>query len=482
MKRRVAAIIAALAIIVVLVAVAVPITVVLLRRRSRVDSGDGLVIIVGSGVSGARAALEFARAKRPFLIVEASDGVGGRIRSASLGPDMRVELGANWIHSYGENDELEQFANNEVKLIGVPTDFEDTALVTGGKVVMQRADPIWQRYTNAHAKTVRGARRSPDTNVKDAMKRFGGWVAANPKQCAVEQYFVDYWFGLSADSVSVRQLDDDISDPDPTEDYFIKDPRGYSAIVNELLRQAGVQDITRSGPKLLLNAPVKRIQYNSSGTIVHLLNGTSLPASAVISTVSIGVLKKSMSSNATLQFEPPLSDAKRNVLHKMEMGAYTKSFVKFRSAVFTDKDPLLLVPTNCATVVNVQNLNKKRYFPGSNAVLITSLSKTSQQVSKMNDKQALASALRAISAVAGRKVDSSEVTAFVRGRFVEDELFRGSFSNRLVGFSTKDLSEMRRPNGRLFLAGEALASSKSGYATVKAAWYSGRDTAQLMVR
>eukprot|EP00171_Calliarthron_tuberculosum_P015118 IDg15118t1 len=107
------------------------------------------------------------------------------------------------------------------------------------------------------------------------------------------------------------------------------------------------------------------------------------------------------------------------------------------------------------------------------------MSSTSRKIDEMDDKQALASALRSISAVAGRKINLSDVSAFVRGRFGEDELFRGAFSGRLVGFSDNDLKVLRKPDGRLFLAGEAL--DMNDYGTAKSAWDSGRDTARLMV-
>ena len=51
------------------------------------------VVIVGAGSAGLYAARTLAELGYEVLVIEASDGIGGRVKSETLG-DMRVDLGA----------------------------------------------------------------------------------------------------------------------------------------------------------------------------------------------------------------------------------------------------------------------------------------------------------------------------------------------------------------------------------------------------
>jgi 2-polyprenyl-6-methoxyphenol hydroxylase-like FAD-dependent oxidoreductase len=69
---------------------------------------DTQVLILGGGVAGIIAARTLAaQGITDFLIVEARDELGGRMRSTTFGAPNRqltVELGANWIHGTQEED------------------------------------------------------------------------------------------------------------------------------------------------------------------------------------------------------------------------------------------------------------------------------------------------------------------------------------------------------------------------------------------
>jgi monoamine oxidase len=54
------------------------------------------VIVVGAGISGLCAARVLERSRRDVLVLEATERVGGKMRTERLGPD-HVDLGAHWI-------------------------------------------------------------------------------------------------------------------------------------------------------------------------------------------------------------------------------------------------------------------------------------------------------------------------------------------------------------------------------------------------
>jgi monoamine oxidase len=57
------------------------------------------VAVVGAGLSGLRAARAIADAGREVVVLEARDRVGGRLRNATLGDGVRVDVGGQWVGS-----------------------------------------------------------------------------------------------------------------------------------------------------------------------------------------------------------------------------------------------------------------------------------------------------------------------------------------------------------------------------------------------
>jgi monoamine oxidase len=64
------------------------------RTRSSVD-----VAVVGGGLSGLRAARALSDAGREVVVLEARDRVGGRLLNATLGENVTVDLGGQWVGS-----------------------------------------------------------------------------------------------------------------------------------------------------------------------------------------------------------------------------------------------------------------------------------------------------------------------------------------------------------------------------------------------
>ena len=51
------------------------------------------VVVVGGGYAGLSCALTLQKEKKTFLLIEASDRVGGRALDCAIGKDFRLELG-----------------------------------------------------------------------------------------------------------------------------------------------------------------------------------------------------------------------------------------------------------------------------------------------------------------------------------------------------------------------------------------------------
>lgn len=464
-KRVIAAVVFAAALIIALVT---GLVVYFVRRGNSISSAvnvdTNLIIIVGAGIAGASAALELSRAGRPFLILEAQDVVGGRIVQGKLG-SLSVELGANWIHDYGEGHEVESIAS-QLNLGGTPTNFEDRAYYSDG-IKVSSAMP-WSSLQTVWRKAITTAATGDDITILDALSTYSSWEPQTAIDCAMLQYVVDYSLGLPSSKASAYQVDAGNVDPGtPASERFIKDNRGYLEIVQDLLRKAGVNDTKTSGTNLKLGAPVRTIEYGDNGAKVYLRNGDVHEAAAVISTVSLGVLKDNK-----INFKPELSAAKKTAMSKMAMGSYTKIFVQLSEQIFTASDPMLLIPTNCDRAVNVHNLNKPQFFPGSNAVLVTAMGGYSG-----DEKDIVVAALQAVTK---RKIEKSLISQLAVLNFDSAKYVRGAYSNRLVGFTDADLNALRTPQGALYLAGEMLG--QENYGNVKTALTSGKETAKRVVK
>lgn len=455
------------------------------------------VVIIGAGMAGAKLAHDLHERKIPFLLLEATDRVGGRLRRTQLYPNGPfVELGANWLQGVRRNDPFHFLALRIVGLHAIPDDVDNIRYFSNGSLIPSAiTSPLEARLTAALDATYRLRRTyamSPndstilDMSIRDALLLTKGWLARTPLEHAIQQEEIDYEYARDAALISIHELSP-FYDPDEpsTSQFFVRDPRGFREIVSWHLRRAGISDVDKSGPLLRLQAPVAGVEYSSNSAIVRFRDGGRIRASAVVSTASVGVLRASLderkNNGSRLEFEPRLPYGKRRAISKLTMTTYVKFFIQFHTAVFTKDDPLYIKPLSCRenAFVNLQNLNKKGYFPGENLVMVTAVGTHGREMACESMDDALRDALHSISSAVGRKVLPSEVVKTVFPPFIGSEFFHGMYSGRPVGVTDEDLREFNRPLGALFFAGEAHYWNQ-GY--VQSAWYSAAETAKQVAK
>lgn len=390
------------------------------------------VVIIGAGVAGAKLAYELSQENVSFIIVEGSDRVGGRLRRQRItrwGPF--VELGANWVQGYVRGDPFSEFVTRQVRLRMTETDFDDSYFYRDGKRVSDdEADPVWERVEEAIAEMYRLFNMSydaegnilTDTNAESALLAAAGWKGQTPIEIQAMRFDIDYEYAVPASKMSILGLSS-FYDPGREErtDMFVNDPRGFRAVVTYLLTKAGISFNRQSRSALRLRDPVKEIMYDPAGgpSQVVLSSGQIIQASAVVSTVPVGVLKQSLLTNPTdptgIIFTPPLPADKRLAISKFDDADYTKLFIKFRRQVFSSDDPSFLIPLKCeeGSFLNVHNLNKPGYFPGKNMVLLTAVDALSRDLQCMAQSEQLKKALDFVSLIAGRRVLPWEVQSFI---------------------------------------------------------------------
>lgn len=405
------------------------------------------VVIIGAGVAGAKVAYELSQKNVDFVILEATDMVGGRLRREKITPDgPYIEEGANWVQGYIEGEKFAEFVTKEVKLSMVETDFDDAYFYRDGKVVSDdEADPVWERAEDAIADVYKLLNNSydadgnirTDMSVESALLMASGWKGKDSIDIQAMRFEIDYEYAVPASQVSMHEL---TSFYDPSKqtvkDLFVRDERGFRAIVTYLLNQAGIEDVDCTGPKLKLNSSVSKIVYDEEGgaSEVELANGDLIKASAVVSTLPLGVLQESLLKNpadpTAVTFEPELPTDKRIAICKFDLADYTKMFIKFRHRIFSEDDPTFMIPLDSGegSFINVHNLNKKDYLPGENMVLLTGVDVLSRQIQNMSKDDQISRALKYISRAAGRTLHSWEVESFIIPGWHNNPSTRGKFT------------------------------------------------------
>lgn len=263
---------------------------------------------------------------------------------------------------------------------------------------------------------------------------------------------------------------------------MILDNRGYQTVVEHFLDLAGAYN-----GKLKLNAMVTKVQYRGSGVMVTLADGTTYTGKAVLSTVSVGVLKASVARmENSIEFIPPLPQRKRRALRRMGMAAFTKFFIQFNKPIVMPERAFFTTPADCQRRMAIFNLNRKEFLPGQNVVFVAFVSSTSRWWSTKSDRATLRQALSAVSKVIGRIVTEGDVKAFVQNKFQNDPRFRGVWSTKKVGFTSQMSIDLAKPEGRLFFAGEGVFKptfrTATQVGTVKAAWTTGDIAAKQILR
>jgi monoamine oxidase len=82
---------------------------------------------------------------------------------------------------------------------------------------------------------------------------------------------------------------------------------------------------------IVLNKPVKEIDYTAANTSVTAEDGTKYEGTRVIVTVPLGVLQ-----SGNIKFTPPLSQAKTDAINRLGMGLMDKLWLEFPTAFWTN--------------------------------------------------------------------------------------------------------------------------------------------------
>ena len=254
------------------------------------------IIIIGAGSSGLSAAKKLQELGTSYVVLEASDRIGGRAYTESNILGQPVDHGCSWIS--GSNDNI--FSN-----LGKINNF----------TLVDHSNPKIEMFERDGTKSPKEAVKEynkSEFKIKEILRDTGRRGIDIPASRVIPK--VPYgecfqnWEGALNYAVDVDQIS--------TAEYWNTKDAQPSFIVKEGLGSL-VATLNNNFP-ISLNTSVLKIDYSGSGVKVITSNGTIL-AKACICTVSIGVLK-----SEKIKFTPKLPNKTQKALDGIQMGLLVK--------------------------------------------------------------------------------------------------------------------------------------------------------------
>ncbi|KAJ4766859.1 Polyamine oxidase [Rhynchospora pubera] len=444
------------------------------------------VIIVGAGFSGISAAKTLSDAGiKDFLILEATDHIGGRIRQQNFA-GINIEIGANWVEGVngGQLNPIWEMAN-KIQLRNFYSDYSNLSANTykqGGG--LYDASEVQNSIDVADGVNEDGEKLSqslPSSGRQDisilTMQRLKNHVPSTPLDMVIDYYNFDYEFAEPPRVTSLQNTVPLATFANFGEDvYFVADQRGYQSVVyyvaNQFLKSDKTGAITDS--RLKLNKVVREIRYSARGVTVVTEDGSVYNADYVMVSASIGVLQTKL-----IKFTPDLPKWKILAMYQFDMAVYTKIFVKFPTKFWPEGNgtQFFLYANERRGYYGIWQ-SFEREYPGSNVLLVTVTDEESRRIEQQSDEDTKAEIMQVLKEMFGKSIP--DATDILVPRWWSNRFFKGTFSNWPIGVNRYEFDQIRAPVGRVYFTGEHTSEHYNGY--VHGAYLAGIDSANMLIQ
>lgn len=404
------------------------------------------ILIIGAGAAGIAAARRVAATGMKFLVLEASDRLGGRCFT-----DMRVfgfpyERGARWIYTPDINPLAKLAVKTGVNLEPAPL---GPRLRIGSRYAHPGETEDFLASVERYNRVISSAALGADVSCAQALsKDLDGWRATmefvlGPFKCG--------------ESLSLISAVDFANSAERTLASFC--PQGIEKLLGKLAVSSRIQ----------FYSPVTRIQWDASLVKVETHRG-ALTARAVIVTPSTGVL-----GSGKINFRPNLPTRYAEAIGKLRLGSYDHVALEFdNNPLGLKKDDLIFEkatgPRTAALLANVS---------GTRLYVVELGGKLGADLVEEGEAAMTAFAIDWLEGMFGSKLKGL-VKRTHATRWSREPWILGAFSFASPGgqWARKALSE---PLGeRLWFAGEAVHETLWG--TVGGAWESGELAADAAIK
>jgi monoamine oxidase len=417
---------------------------------------DNSVIIVGSGISALAAASELTRAGFSIVILEARNRIGGRIFTAQTsGGSHPIELGAEFIHGLPPEiwQPLQEYGLRVTEVEG-----ESWCASRQGILPCRFFSDVNSMLGNMDDSL-------PDESFLDFLTRHFPNPRHDPHEEAVKQRAIGYVSGFNAADpalIGVHWLVKSMQAEDQIQGHrAFRLKGGYEKLVELFRQRISGRDVT-----IHTNSVVTGIKWRkglAEVTVQNVDHPPSFTASRILVTVPVSVLKAAVGQVGTIQFVPPLPQAKFDALSKIEMGEVIRVTLRFRHRFW---DRILPPPDQDKSLAEMSFLfSQDEFFPTwwtampDKAPIITgwapfqSATRLSGQANSFVVDRALSTLARVLAVPIG-ELDARLECAYFHD-WQSDPFSRGAYTYGKVGAdgAQKDLGTPIE--NTLFFAGEA---------------------------
>jgi len=274
--------------------------------------------------------------------------------------------------------------------------------------------------------------------------------------------------------------------PDPSydwwgpDDWFVVDqhPRGFARLIDGMVRDS----VPPGDARVHLNAKVSKIEWGSKGVTVSTTDGRSLKGNHVISTMSLGVIRKHHEE----LFEPALPSKQKKSLmgNHMPMANLTHVLIQFPSVWWDNSIPAWISANegghdNRGLFTAWHNMNMDGFVPGSQT-LLSFLGEPEASIYGAMTEAELTPVLMERLRAQNPGLTIPEATASFIKNWGNDPLFYGAYAYAEPGISWKsDWKKPLKANRKTIVqfAGEATCDNLDGY--THGALQSGKEAAAI---
>lgn len=419
-------------------------------------SEKGHIIIVGGGAAGLWASLLLLKQGYPTTILEASNRLGGRIRTVHAPFSQAVEKGVEFIHG---NLPLTIQLLKQAKVEYVPVEGKMIRIVNGEwkaqddftvgwRELMEKMNEIREDTTIAKFLEKNFSDKKYD-ELRDSVLRFAqGFDLADPSKASVLS-LREEWMSEEDEQFRVRG--------------------GCDQLVNYL-----EQECLKHGGRILCATPVTNIYWQQRDVRTTTADGREFRSQKTIVTPSLGMLLRKTS---TINFNPAINDyiaaAKR-----IGFGSVVKVTLEFKKAFWDEKKKNIgflftqeIIPTWWTQ------------FP-STYPLLTGWAGGPQAwaLEDKNEETILELALQSLSNVFELSVDKLKtlLTASLVSNWSKEPFIKGAYSYGMIGSATARKRFVEPIDDSIYFAGEAFYEGPSP-GTVEAALVSAKNVVERII-
>jgi len=412
-------------------------------------SGETDVAIIGAGAAGIAAARKVAAAGKRYVLLEASDRIGGRCVTDVTTFGVPYDRGAHWLHM----PDINPVAKLAARLPGL----EVYAAPPGQKLRIAKRNAREGEMEDYLAAIVRASRAIQET--ARAAKGDISCAQALPKDLGDWKPAVDFVLGPFGCGKSLEDVSalDFARSAERDVDSFCR--QGLGALLAKLGADLTVQ----------LKTPVTRLQVARNTVEMEAGRGT-VRARAAIVTVSTGVL-----AAEKIKFLPDLPKRQADAIAKLSLGSYDHIALELKSnpLQLRNDDLVFEKPTGPRTAALLANVS------GTPLALVEVGGKFGAELSKAGEAAMTDFAIGWLSELFGTDVKKA-VGKTHATRWSAEPFALGAFSAAAVNGQGGRRILMEPLRDRLFFAGEAIHETLWG--TVGGAWESGERAADAALR